>query len=416
MIYKRFIRVGKIFCLAAISFCSLAANARQQSNTLISSGFGQNDCTGNPRFRIIGDMLYAPGLDGIMRRANGSDADWEPFALQGNSVVNFAISGDDIMAIVIPEREWDLITLGMDMSVDARLVKCRLDGSELKDITTPEMEDPYASYPQTYLVAMAQHPTDSNTILLGGYNGNYITHDFGETWEQCQICPLHNSHSFIGWHPEKPNLMFIASELMIMSAYVARSTDEGMTWDFFNPDTSGDSCCHQIAFDPNNPDHLLVGGEGKIYESFDCGENWTTVYDDNNGHSIGYVYNVMYDPDDSTGQTVYVAGCSALNAFRGILKSNDNGATWNQVMKVDTEDGKTLFFDSILFDGKIWFYDKFDIVSFDVSGSASIESVEDISYGKVFYDLNGRKMNRKPHSGIYIKDGKKRMSGKSLIF
>ena len=34
---------------------------------------------------------------------------------------------------------------------------------------------------------------------------------------------------------------------------------------------------HAVAFDPNDPNYLIVGNDGGVYESFDKGENWKFV-------------------------------------------------------------------------------------------------------------------------------------------
>lgn len=76
--------------LAVIFPCGLDLYAQTTgSNQIISSGFGENLSTGYPRLQVIGNILYAPGPNGIMRRAEGETAKWETFAMQGINVIDF---------------------------------------------------------------------------------------------------------------------------------------------------------------------------------------------------------------------------------------------------------------------------------------------------------------------------------------
>lgn len=125
--------------LAGIFLCGFDLYAQSTgSNQVISSDFGENLSTGCPRLQVIGDMLYAPSPNGIMRRAKGENAKWEPFAMQGINVIDFRISGDEIIAFIVPE-EYSHIT-DMDLRTVARLVKGSVSGVDFSDITPQEME------------------------------------------------------------------------------------------------------------------------------------------------------------------------------------------------------------------------------------------------------------------------------------
>ena len=395
-----------LFLLAGIILCSLDVFAQPTGSAqIISSGFGENLSTGCPRLQVIVDMLYAPGPNGIMRRSKGEITQWEPFAMQGINVVDFRISGDEIIAVIIPE-EYSHIT-GMDLRSITRLVKGTVSGDDFIDITPKEMEYSYRGEILTYLSAMSQHPTDKNCVMIMGYAGIMKSNDFGKTWEiLTQNSPTYNAHSFLGWHPQKPDILFLTSESPLCVGTVWRSIDGGITWDSFTPNPSSESCCHCMAFDPNDANHLLISGGYAIYESFDCGETWDIILDemDNvNSPILGYSYNIMYDPTDSNHSTIYAVGHFTYGAQRNVARSIDNGKTWQQCMTYDNESDDNFYFDATIFDGKIWIYDYQDIVYWNISGINGVDDpIIENSQLPIYYNLNGLRLNSKPKSGLVI--------------
>lgn len=395
----------KHLLLWMVAAIAIPANADNIEPRIISSGFGENLATGCPRLQVIGDMLYAPGPDGIMRHAEGEAAVWEPFAMQGINVIDFRISGDDIIAFIVPD-EYSQIT-DMDLRSVARLVKGTVSGTEFRDITPAEMEYTYRGYILTSLSAMAQHATDKNRMMIMGHGGIMQSEDFGETWEKLTNSgAVYNAHSFLGWHPQNPDILFLTSESLINVGMVCRSMDGGKTWEVFEPEPNNESCCHCIAFDPDNADHLLISGEYAIYESFDCGETWEKVLDDINKSEnsiLGYAYNIMYDPTDSSKATIYAVGHANGGPARNIVRSTDNGKSWQQCMKYDFEEEWNFFYDAALFDGKIWIYDYKDIAYWNIAGSSGMEnpSMEN-PQPAIYYDMKGIRLGSRPSSGIVI--------------
>lgn len=372
---------------------------------IISSGFGENLATGCPRLQVIGDMLYAPGSDGIKRHPMGEDARWESFAMQGVNVVDFRLSGDDIIAIIVP-KEYSHDP-NIDLRSVTRLVKGSIYETSFKDITPVEMEYQYHGNILTSLSAIAQHPTDKDCVLIMGNGGIMQSKDFGDTWEKlADYRATYNPHSFLGWHPLNPDIIFLTSESNTYIGMVCRSMDGGKTWKVFSPNPHSESSCHCIAFDPGNAGHLLVSGEYAIYESFDCGETWETVLDDTNkgeNSILGYAYNILYDPADSSNSTIYSIGHANGEPSRSVVRSTDKGKTWQQCMTYDYEDDYNFFFDAALFDDKIWIYDCKDIVYWNAGGTSGVgETVTGNPRPAIYYDLKGIRLETKPSSGIVI--------------
>lgn len=382
---------------------------------IISSGFGENENTGCPRLQVIDDMLYAPGSDGIKRHRKGENTQWESFALQGINVIDFRISDEYIIATIIPEEYSQ--SSDMDLRTVARLVKGKVSGSSFVDITPVEMEHTYKGQILTSLSAMAQHPKDKDRVMVMGHSGVFQSQDFGETWERIsEYCATYNPHSFLGWHPKNPDVMFLTSESAIFVGIVYRSTDGGKTWQWFQPDPYSESSCHYIAFDPDDVNHLLISGEYKIYESFDCGETWMTVFEDHNNDNpiLGYAYNIIYDPQDTTNSTVYAVGHANGGTARNVVRSTDKGKTWQQCMTYDFDKEFNFIYDAALFDGKIWIYDYKDIVYWDIDGTSGMEpAVFDNIQPTIYYDLTGNRLNSRPASGIVIE--KRGESSKKIV-
>jgi len=394
-----------VSCLLLILLIATTVVSTQASPIpqIVSSGFGENLSTGCPRLQVIDNMLYAPGPDGIKRHVKGENSSWEPFAMQGENVIDFRISNDDIIAVIIPE-EYSQNT-DMDLRSVARLVKGKISDTSFVDITPAEMEYEYRGHILTYLSAIAQHPTDKNCIMIMGHGGIFQSKDFGETWETISYYnATYNPHSFLGWHPQNPEILFMTSESMIYVGMVCRSIDGGKTWEIFEPDPNNESSCHDIAFDPDDADHLLLSGEYSIYESFDCGATWTKALDDINKPSIlGYAYNIIYDPEDSTNSTVYSIGHENGGPNRNVIRSTDKGKTWQQCMSYDYSNNNNFFFDATLFDDKIWIYDFNDIIYWEINGNSGIDKpiINDLRQTE-YYDLNGHRYNSLPESGIII--------------
>ena len=243
--------------------------------------------------------------------------------------------------------------------------------------------------------------------MIMGHAGIMKSKDFGKTWEKLShYGALYNPHSFLGWHPQNPDILFLTSESFIYVGMVCRSIDGGATWDIFTPNPHSESSCHYIAFDPNNADHLLISGEYAIYESFDCGETWDIILDElNKGDNsiLGYSYNIMYDPTNQNHSTIYAVGHANGWPPRNIVRSVDNGKTWHQCMTYDFENDKSFYYDAALFDGKIWIYDYKDIVYWNISGSSGIDdSIIENSQSPIYFNLNGVQLNSRPKSGIVI--------------
>ncbi len=69
--------------------------------------------------------------------------------------------------------------------------------------------------------------------------------------------------------PHRPGYIYSVNTNMDLS------TDGGESWGRAGWEQSGVHVDHHaLAFDPENPDHILLGNDGGLYESYDAGESW----------------------------------------------------------------------------------------------------------------------------------------------
>ncbi|MFZ5979690.1 MAG: hypothetical protein ACOYVF_03580, partial [Candidatus Zixiibacteriota bacterium] len=142
----------------------------------------------------------------------------------------------------------------------------------------------------------------------------------------------------IAIHPSAPNTIYVSSAL----GGVFKSTDLGSSW---TPifDDEGAPSMGAIAIDPSDPLTLYAGtgevnpagdtyeGDG-IYKSTDGGATWNNV-----GLPQSYrIGRIIVDP--LFPETVYVAVLgsrwSGTNPYRGVYRSQDGGANWEQILYV----------------------------------------------------------------------------------
>lgn len=145
-------------------------------------------------------------------------------------------------------------------------------------------------------------------------------------------------------HPENEAIMYAGT----CTGGVFKTLDGGATWSPLSDGFDHLPIAH-IIFHPTDPETLLVAtgdpnisgfphpGNG-IYRTTDGGATWTHIGPDING----VVSKVAYDPQNPT--TIYAALMGLpfeRNNDRGLYKSSDEGASWEQVLFLSDEVGIT---------------------------------------------------------------------------
>ncbi len=143
-------------------------------------------------------------------------------------------------------------------------------------------------------------------------------------------------------HPTDPTTIYLGYS----GGGIFKTTDDGATW---NPifDDQPYLAIGDMAFHPDDPETIFVGtgdpsitgypfiGNG-IYKTTDGGATWTNI-----GLSETYIVSkILIHPSDPN--TIY-AGTMGIpferTNDRGLYKSTDGGASWNQVLFVNNETG-----------------------------------------------------------------------------
>ena len=143
-------------------------------------------------------------------------------------------------------------------------------------------------------------------------------------------------------HPTNPRIIYAGTA----GGGVWKSNDTGAT---FNPIFEKHAqSIGAIELDPNDPDNTVYVGTGEtwtrnsvsygdgLYKSTDGGVSWKKLGFDKSER----IANIIVNPDDSN--EVYVAVLGALwsdSDERGVYKSSDAGATWEQILYVNERTG-----------------------------------------------------------------------------
>jgi photosystem II stability/assembly factor-like uncharacterized protein len=175
-----------------------------------------------------------------------------------------------------------------------------------------------------YAATWQRHRNVASYMGGGPGSGIHRSTDGGETWEKLTKGLPSSNMGKIGLaiSPQKPDVLYAAIELDRRTGAVYKSTDRGITWEKQSEAVSGatgphyyqelyssphkfdriylvdvrmqisedggknfrimkeekkHSDNHALAFRCDDPDYLLVGTDGGIYESFDLAQNWRFI-------------------------------------------------------------------------------------------------------------------------------------------
>jgi photosystem II stability/assembly factor-like uncharacterized protein len=304
--------------------------------------------------------------DGVYRSQDGG-AHWENLGLGDSQHISKIIVHPEDSAVVWVASQGPLWSAGGDRglfkTVDGgKTWKKVLGGGEWTGVTDVVIDprDPDVLYAATW-----QHQRTVAAYMGGGpETGLHRTGDGGETWEKLTEGLPEGPLAKIGLaiSPQKPDVLYAAVELNRTEGAVYRSTDRGSSWEKRSDAVSGatgphyyqelyasphafdriylvdvriqvsddggksfrrleeahkHSDNHSIAFRADDPDYLLVGTDGGIYESFDLAENWRFIAN----LPVTQFYKLAVD-DSEPFYTVY--GGTQDNSTQGGPSRTDN--------------------------------------------------------------------------------------------
>ena len=119
--------------------------------------------------------------------------------------------------------------------------------------------------------------------------GVYRSTDFGATWEK--------RSDYMASSPQYYNELVVdpkdAERVYSMDTFARISEDGGKTWSQLSLDWRHVDD-HALWIDPDNTEHLIIGGDGGIYESYDRGNTWRHI----RNLSITQFYRIQPDEDE----------------------------------------------------------------------------------------------------------------------
>jgi photosystem II stability/assembly factor-like uncharacterized protein len=180
------------------------------------------------------------------------------------------------------------------------------------------------------LTAIAAHPTDHNTIYIGGAQGGvWKTTNGGASWAPLTDHECSLAMGALAIDPVNPQIVYAGTGEQHFSgdSYygcgVLRSTDGGANWTQLGGSifqtSSGGARIARIVIDPRTAGtvagtHLVVASDFGLYRSLDGGASFTQVLS-------GTATDVVMDP---TNPDLLYAGVRSV----GIYESTDAGASW----------------------------------------------------------------------------------------
>lgn len=173
-------------------------------------------------------------------------------------------------------------------------------------------------------------------VVFAATNGSlYKSVDRGTSWEEVlesdgiNVIRADWSRELL-WN----GIVWIGGETGFFQPYLAKSSDEGTTWEFMFPDMGGDNACNSIAVHPEQPDTVYAGMEGAVIKTIDGGTTWKFTGLKNTPVSF---YGLVIEP--SAPEHLYAGGTIPNDNTFALYETFDGGDNWQAVSFPDTLKG-----------------------------------------------------------------------------
>jgi len=161
-------------------------------------------------------------------------------------------------------------------------------------------------------------PSDPNAMYVGTRGqGLYYTYDNGDSWRS--VSALDGKFIYgLAVDPKNKCIVYVSDGL-----HIYKTTDCTRSWNLVYTEERPDQRFVSIAVDYGDS-KILYGAQlnGDVIKSIDAGKSWRVI------KRFGFTLQYM-TTDPSTPKRIYLASYNS-----GLYRSDDNGETWNEFVKV----------------------------------------------------------------------------------
>jgi uncharacterized protein (TIGR03437 family) len=179
------------------------------------------------------------------------------------------------------------------------------------------------------VTAIAVHPTDPDTVYIGGAAGGVWKITRGQTaWTPLTDFEASLSIGALAIDPSNPETIYAGTGEQNDASHeypgvgILKSANGGASWTLLASGVFGNQTIGALAVSRSKPNVVLAAARFGIYQSQDGGVTWRRTLPTDIAADA-----VFFDPADPA--TVYASvGGTAASAYSGVYASTDSGGTW----------------------------------------------------------------------------------------